>query len=98
MPPILTKGQIESFCLIALNQLRCQWGAYLCRVEDGYVSEADEEKFYVVNSMWNSIWLYDPNADNNCLTNEEVYYICLKIQEELCFNVSLDTLPVTNLN
>lgn len=70
----------------------------MCKVEDGYVSEAEEEKFYAVNSMWNSIWLYDPQADNNCLANEEVYYICIKIQEELCFNVSLDNLPETLIN
>jgi hypothetical protein len=94
----LTKGQIESFALIALGQISCQWGAYLAKTEDGLVSNEQEERFYRINSMWNAIWLYDPSAENNCLTDEEVYYICMKIQEELCFSVVLNDLPETNLN
>lgn len=94
----LTKGQIETFGLIALKQIACQYGAYLEQVENGLISQEQEERFYKANSMWDTIWGYNPFAPNNCLTDEQIYYICMKLMDVLCFSLVLENLPETYLN
>jgi hypothetical protein len=97
----LTQGQIESFALICMNQIACQWANYISLVFDG-LNDAEqndeEERFYQINSMWETIWGYDPLAANNCLTADQIREICLQLMSELGLTLVLEDLPDTYLN
>jgi len=97
----LTQGQIESFALICMNQIACQWANYISLVFDG-LNDAEqndeEERFYQINSMWETIWGYDPLASRNCLTVNEIREICLQLMNDLCLTLVLEDLPDTYLN
>lgn len=98
---MLTRGQIESFSLICLNQISCQWGKYLVLVADGLNNNEqlkEEERFYRINSMWNVVFNYIPWDPNNCLTLDQVREICIKLMSELCITLVLEDLPETYLN
>lgn len=97
----LTQGQIESFALICYNQIACQYAGYIHDVQNGLNAQDQqnqEKRFYKINSMLACIWLYNPRANNNCLTIDQVTSICYKIMSDLCFSLVLQTLPETNLN
>jgi len=97
----LTQGQIESFSLICMNQVACQYASYVESIENGlsvYDQTPIEEKFYKINSMLSVVWGYDPLDLSNCLTDAEIESICWKITQLLCITLTLETLPETYLN
>lgn len=97
----LTQGQIESFYLICMAQVSCQYGAYVTDIQNGlsvYDQTPIEEKFYKINSMMAVIWGYDPLDESNCLSVAEVESICWYLQKLLCFSLELKSLAPTYLN
>lgn len=94
----LTKGQIESFSLIAMNAYGCQYAKFTQMGFKGYTSQDDENKFYIISQLIDSIWLYDPAITTNCITLTEVTAIMNKLMDLLCFTFNLKDLPETNLN
>lgn len=93
----LTKGQIESFSLISMNAIACQYAAYVDELIVGCKCDK-EEYFFELNAMWNTIWLYNPAAANNCLTVDQITSIIFKMMQMLNFTFNVFGLPETNVN
>jgi len=93
----LTQGQIESFSLISMNAIACQYAAYVDELIVGCKCDK-EEYFFELNSMWNVIWLYNPAAANNCLTVDQITNIVFKMMQLLNMTFNVFGLPSTTLN
>ena len=93
----LTQGQIESFSLISMNAIACQYAAYVDELIVGCKCDK-EEYFFELNAMWNTIWLYNPAAANNCLTVGQITNIVFKMMQLLNMTFNVFGLPETTLN
>lgn len=93
----LTQGQIESFSLISMNAIACQYAAYVDELIVGCKCDK-EEYFFELNAMWNTIWLYNPAAANNCLTVDQITNIVFKMMQLLNMTFNVFGLPETTLN
>jgi hypothetical protein len=93
----LTQGQIESFSLISMNAIACQYAAYVDELIVGCKCDK-EEYFFELNAMWNTIWLYNPAAANNCLTVDQITSIIFKMMQLLNMTFNVFGLPETTLN
>ena len=93
----LTQGQIESFSLISMNAIACQYAAYVDELIVGCKCDK-EEYFFELNAMWNTIWLYNPAAANNCLTVDQITNIVFKMMQLLNMTFNVFGLPETDLN
>jgi len=93
----LTQGQIESFSLISMNAIACQYAAYVDELIVGCKCDK-EEYFFELNAMWNTIWLYNPAAANNCLTVDQITSIIFKMMQMLNMTFNVFGLTETDLN
>ena len=78
----MTKGQIVTYCIIA----RCCFAKFaVCVGTLGLIGDpafAEQKRnLLLVRSFLKTIACYDPDAENNCLTNDDIFILINRVSE-----------------
>lgn len=96
---MMNVGQINSFNIMALNKLVYKGSRSVDLINIGDKTAAEQKNMVnLLHAMLYSIANYDPDAENNCLTYDQVLGLIEFIDQKLEVSANFDNLPETPLS